>query len=79
MYCFYISKPFLTTGIDNDFLNKLQYPKTSVEQNCPKINILNSHMGNKKYWIDENCLFIAISFYLFIAISCAKMLSVYKP
>jgi hypothetical protein len=44
------------------------------EQNCPIINILNSH--KKKNILDEKCLIIAISFYLFISILYAKILYV---
>jgi len=37
---------------------------TSVEQNCPKINIFNSHRKKNIGWKMSFYLFIAISFYL---------------
>jgi len=43
-----------------------------VKQNCPKINIFNSHRKIKI--LDEKCIFIAISFYrnVFLSEYCAS-------
>jgi len=66
--------------VDNMLLGAIQMIRDTLgtEQNCPKINIFNSH---RKKILDEKCLFIflfEVSFYLFIAILRAKMSSVYR-
>ncbi len=48
------------------------FKQASIEQNCPKINIFSKH--RKKNWM-KNVLLLQ---YLFIAILCAKMSSVYR-
>jgi len=68
-------KNFLLQNIVLTFQNISK--QASIEQNCPKINIFNAH---RKKILDDKCIFMAISFYLFIAILCAKISSVYyKP
>jgi len=58
-----IHNVFILQNIAVTFQNifKLQ---ASIKKNCSKINIFNSP---KKKILDEKCLFIALSFYPFIA------------
>jgi len=67
-YCSCISKSFQTTSINDDFRYKILVFIDIYGTELSKINIFNSR--TKKYWLKY--IFIAMSFYLFIAILCAK-------
>jgi hypothetical protein len=67
--------------LSSKYFSKIsKYFQTGINRSeLSKINIFNTH---RKKILDVKCLFIAISFYLFIAILCAKIAkisSVYKP